>query len=250
MELREQLEADGDWLFQRRSVLPLVLIPVLVAALCKPDHNRSIAGPVDWTACALAAIGVLLRACVVGFVPPGTSGRNMQRQRATTLNTSGLYSIVRHPLYIGNFLVTIGWSLASGSAWLTLVAGLLFWLYYERIALREEAFLRERFGAAFSTWATTTPACLPRQLMWIPPERPFSWSMVARREYQTVCLVIAGFVLVHLLRCAFVPADLRDAPRWIWIGVTDATLFLTAWLAMRLRRSRVHRRLTASAESG
>jgi len=246
MQLREQLESDGDWLFQHRSVLPLVLIPILVAALCGPDNSRHLVSRVDWIGCVLALLGVLLRAGVVGFVPPGTSGRNMRRQKATSLNTTGLYSIVRHPLYVGNFLVALGWSIASGSGWFTLVVALLFWLYYERIAMREEAFLQARFGAAFANWAATTPAFLPRTRKWICPERDFSWSMVVRREFQTVCLVVAGFVLVHLLRCLFVPADLRHAGRWLSVGALDGAVFLVGWLLLRYRRSRVLDRPAAS----
>src|SRR5262249_49779950 len=238
MQLRDQLEADGDWLFRRRSLVPLLLIPVIVAALTGFELTRSHTAHLtaDVVAAGLAVAGLLVRASVVGFAALGTSGRNLRRQRAEVLNTTGVYSLVRHPLYVGNFLVVLGWTLAAGNLWLLLIVPLLFILYYERIALREEAFLHSRFGEAFAIWAATTPACLPRRWQWSPPDRGYCWDRVFRREYQTVCVVIAGFVTVHLLRALLVPADAPSAPAWIAVGLTDAAAFIVLWIGFHLRR--------------
>lgn len=233
MQLRKQLEADGDWLFQHRSFVPLLLVPVLLAALTGSAHTPRTMAFSDLAGFVFAAVGLLIRAGVVGYIPPGTSGRNMRRQRAAELNTTGLYSLVRHPLYVGNFLVAIGWSMASASGWLVFVVALLCCLYYERIAIREEEFLFQRFGNAFARWADQTPACLPNALRWNPPDRSFDWSMLVRREYQTVCLVVAGFVLVHLLRAALNPFAALEAERWIMIGAADGAVFALSWIAIR-----------------
>lgn len=247
MQLRDQLEHDGDWLFRHRSVLPLLLVPVLLAALSDQNQGRGAPAAIEVAAGALAVLGLLVRGCVAGFAAPGTSGRNVRRQRADVLNTTGPYSLVRHPLYLGNFLVVQGWTLASGSLWLVCLTALLFLVYYERIALREEAFLRGRFGPLFTDWATRTPACIPRCWRWIPPNRAFHWRAMARREYQTACLVIAGFVAVHLLRAVFIAADAAIAPLWLLVGLADLTAFAILWLSIRWRRG--YRNL-ASVASG
>ncbi|MFO1093110.1 MAG: isoprenylcysteine carboxylmethyltransferase family protein [Planctomycetaceae bacterium] len=238
MQLRDQFEADGDWLFRHRSLVPLLLVPVCIVALSGVEFARSHAAlrMIDIAACGLAGLGLLVRACVVGFVAPGTSGRNIRRQRADVLNTTGVYSIVRHPLYVGNFLVVLGWTLACGNLWLLLTVVLLYILYYERIAIREEAFLLSRFGEAFLIWAASTPACLPRRWQWTSPGRKYRWSRLARREYQTVCVVVVGFVTVHLLRALLVPADAASARLWIAVGLADAAIFAILWLAFHLRR--------------
>jgi len=232
MQLRDRLEADGDWLFRHRSYLPLLLIPVFIAGLMGLGWTRSGDAVLDAAACSVAALGILVRACVIGFAAPGTSGRNVRRQRAEVLNTTGVYSIVRHPLYLGNFLVVLGWSLATGNVWLVIITALLFLLYYERIALREEAFLHGRFGDAFTEWARRTPACLPRPQQWTAPSRHYRWGRLVRREYQTACAVVAGFVVVHLLRSVLVPADAAAAATWLAVGAADLALFLLAWLGM------------------
>lgn len=239
MQLRDQLESDGDWLFQNRSFVPLLLIPVLISALIGPPHSHRITLITDSLGCLLAALGLLIRAVVVGFIPPGTSGRNMRTQRAAVLNTTGLYSLVRHPLYVGNFFVAIGWCLASASGWMVVVTALLFILYYERIALREEAFLRSKFGDDFTAWTNRVPACLPRSWRWTPSDRVFDWGMTIRREYQTVCLIVAGFVTVHLLRAALIPGDTTSPTLWVAVGLIDACLFSFLWIIIKLRRSRL-----------
>ncbi len=61
---------------------------------------------------ALSYAGLVLRCLIVGFVPGGTSGRNTTEQRAVHLNTSGAYSVVRHPLYVANFVILLGVTLS------------------------------------------------------------------------------------------------------------------------------------------
>jgi hypothetical protein len=67
---------------------------------------------------------------------------------------------------------------------------LLFWLYYERIMMAEETFLHERFGESFVSWATLTPAFVPRISLWRAPAESFSLRSVMRREYTSLLLII------------------------------------------------------------
>ena len=98
----------------------------------------------------------------MGFVPKDTSQRNTGRPQAAALNTTGLYSLVRHPLYVGNYLMWLGVALFTGAWWAPVIVSLVFWLYYERIMFAEEEFLRRRFGGDYTAWASTVPAFLPR----------------------------------------------------------------------------------------
>ena len=137
-------------------------------------------------------------ALVVGYAPVRTSGRNTRNQIADSLNTTGLYSIVRHPLYLGNFLIGLGISLVSWVWWLPLIYTLLFGIYYERIMFAEEAFLRRKFGGEFEDWAAATPAFWPRISQWRRPALPFSFRNVLRREYSGLAVVILGHAGVEL----------------------------------------------------
>lgn len=249
MQLRDQLETEGEWLFRYRSYLPLLLLPLLILALLSGHRiSDATSRTIDALGALLAVLGIVIRASVVGYIRPGTSGRNSRRQVAAHLNTTGLYSLVRHPLYIGNCFVTIGWSVASANGWLVFVVALSFLLYYERIALQEESFLRSKFAGDFAAWSATTPAFVPKALLWIPPDRSFSWSMVFRREYQTVALVVGGFVAVHLLRIAFHQADSFTSTTWLAIAAGDAGVFAVAWLAVQ-RWRRWHSRNGGASHS-
>ncbi|MEQ8193521.1 MAG: isoprenylcysteine carboxylmethyltransferase family protein, partial [Rhodospirillales bacterium] len=133
----------------------------------------------------------------VGYAPTGTSGRNTRYQRADVLNTTGLYSIMRNPLYLGNYLAIIGIVLSLMVWWLPVIVTLLYWLYIERVIAAEEAFLSKTFGAAYLTWAERTPAFLPTFALWIPPETRFSFKRVLRREYNGVLAVAASFFVIE-----------------------------------------------------
>ena len=108
--------------------------------------------------CVLIAVfGLLVRAYVVGHAPSGTSGRNTRSQIGEQLNTTGAYSIVRHPLYLGNFFIWLGVALVPGSWWLVFSLTAVFWIYYERIMYAEEEFLRDEFKKSYLRWARSNP---------------------------------------------------------------------------------------------
>ena len=87
-----------------------------------------------------------VRSYTIGTTPRGTSGRNTEEQVAEQLNSSGIYSTVRHPLYLGNYLMWIGIVLFTKSISFTIIVSLMYWLYYERIMFAEERFLERKFG--------------------------------------------------------------------------------------------------------
>ncbi len=99
---------------------------------------------------AVTLVGVLL--VVLGW-------RELYRNR-TGLVTTAVYRHLRHPQYLGLVLVTAGWLVH----WPT-VPGLVMWplltLAYVRQARREDAELRERYGAAYEAYARRTPGWIP-----------------------------------------------------------------------------------------
>ena len=145
--------------------MPLVIIPVFLASLPSFTYlgRRHWINEVWQVFClGISFSGLVLRVIIVGRAPLGTSGRNTREQVANSLTTTGLYSVVRHPLYLGNYLILTGIILLPHTWWLVVLTSCLFALYYERIMLAEEAFLRQQFGETFETWAATTPAFIPQ----------------------------------------------------------------------------------------
>jgi len=199
MALKDELRQQGEWLFRKRSHLPLALTPLLVPVMYElRDGVPALWMEPWWQLCCLALglTGLIVRGVAVGHAAPGTSGRNTHGQKAEDLNTTGLYATVRHPLYLGNFLLFLGVVLFPGVWWFTLLAALVYWLYYERIMYAEESFLLDKYGETFSKWANTTPAIVPNLRRWQRPLRPFSPRKALRGEYPTVLgfiATLAGF---------------------------------------------------------
>ena len=131
MALREEFEHSGNWLFRWRSYVPLALLIVMVLALANFKHPAGNHRPDmlwDLFCLAVAMSGLGLRIYIVGHAPDRTSGRNTKSQVADTLNMTGMYSAVRHPLYFANFWIWVGLSLFPRLWWCTVIVVLAFLL--------------------------------------------------------------------------------------------------------------------------
>jgi len=225
MALREELEKSGVWLFRWRSYLPLVMLGLVIFGL---RHFRYPGGSHQWDqvwdfACfVLSLSGIGVRVAAVGCAPKGTSGRNVKNQVADTLTTTGMYSIARHPLYLGNFLIGLGILLFPRLWWITLLYVLTFWLYYERIMFAEEEFLRRKFGAPYLEWADRTPAFFPNLSRWQPTQMSFSIRWALKREYASVFGVIAVYTFLEVAGDFFAEGRLVVDTIWLAIFVTGA----------------------------
>jgi protein-S-isoprenylcysteine O-methyltransferase Ste14 len=92
----------------------------------------------------IAVAGVLLVA--LGLLSLGSSFTPLPRPRTRTrLRESGIFRLVRHPVYGGTILIGLGWSLADAP--LGLIPTALLALLFDLKARREEAWLLERFPA-------------------------------------------------------------------------------------------------------
>jgi len=196
MALKNEIPRAGSVLFRWRSYLPLFFLPLVVPALLVKErvgHDETIELAWEAVGILVAVAGLVVRALAVGHAPANTSGRNTKCQKADLLNTTGLYSVVRHPVYLGNFLVWMGLVVYAQSLWAGLVTALVYWVYYERIMAAEEEFLHTRFGAAFEQWSARTPAFIPAFSRWERAVLPFSWKSVLAREQSTWFGTMAAF---------------------------------------------------------
>jgi protein-S-isoprenylcysteine O-methyltransferase Ste14 len=199
MPLREESERHGNWLFQRRSWLPLLLYPLAIGTMyAYPDETARFITSNTWGLICLGVslLGLGVRAFTIGYTPQGTSGRNTEHQVAESLNQTGMYSVVRHPLYLGNFLMWLGLFMFIGIWWFVAICCLVYWLYYERIMYAEEEFLRRQYGAQYERWASRTPAFLPRLSGWVPAPLSFSFKNVLKREYNGLFAIVISFVVL------------------------------------------------------
>lgn len=77
------------------------------------------------------------------------------------LATEGPYSVVRNPLYLGNFLGILGFSFAVGQPLLAAALVMGFALFYPAVVAREEARLGQIFGQRYRQYCSRVPRWLP-----------------------------------------------------------------------------------------
>jgi protein-S-isoprenylcysteine O-methyltransferase Ste14 len=235
--LREEFETSGRWLFRWRGYVPLALFVPVVAGF----SSISIVGVgqhVDaiWeTFCvAVSLVGLGVRIATIGRAPGGTSGRRtVGGPSASALNTTGFYSAVRHPLYLGNYFQWLGVAMVPRNAWVVVTVSLVFWIYYERIMFAEEEYLRRAFGDEFEAWAAATPAFIPDFARWSPATLPFCWRTAIHREHSGAFALVAAFAFVSVLENALEARRLMVEPFWFTALVLAAITYATVRLVAR-----------------
>lgn len=242
MALKDEFARSGAWLFRWRSYLPLAFLPLFLHALSRFSHTSlddSLGGRWEVFCVLVAFSGLLLRVLVVGQTPTRTSGRNtFGGQVADELNTTGLYSVVRHPLYLGNFITWVAIAMFTQSALVVLAAVLAFALYYERIMFAEEKFLREKFRGDFDKWADRTPAFFPKLSLWRKSALPFSWRLAAEREYSGMFAIVVTFTLFHVIRGWFERGWIRLELPWLLFFAAGTAAYLWLRSSKKALRSR------------
>lgn len=203
MALQEEFENQGNWLFKYRSYLPLIILVIgtilYLRAEIYPEtsfiKNSYFEIYYETFALIISLLGLFIRVYTVGYSPKNTSGRNTKEgQVADTLNTTGIYSLVRHPLYLGNFLMWLGPAMLTGHLWFIVSFILFYWIYYERIMYSEEQFLRNKFGKVYLEWSKNVPAFIPKINNFKKADLTFSLKKVLKKEKN-------GFFALFLIFC-------------------------------------------------
>ena len=231
--LRDILRRAGGALFAWRSYTFLLLVPLFaleVRHLARPwgSHRADEAWEIVCLTVALA--GQAVRAMTIAYVPKGTSGRNTTAQKASWLNCTGLYSIVRNPLYIGNYLILAGITLLWQSWELVVINSLLFAAVYLPIILTEEAFLLRQFGREYSDYAARVPCVLPNPRLWVPPGRRGDWRMVLRREHDSVMSIVVSFTVLTHIRDYLILKRFHADKEWL----IACAIVTAAWIVIKI----------------
>lgn len=219
MALREEFVDSGNWLFRWRSYLPLVMLLFFFFSMqyyTIPFNNDLFAS--RWEICCMlvSMLGLSIRAATIGYTPKGTSGRNTKKQVANSINTKGIYSVVRHPLYLGNFFMILGIALYTFIWWLVIIYILSFWIYYERIMYAEESFLRSKFKEAFIDWSQRTNAFIPSFKNYQKSDMDFSFKNILKREYHGFFAIIMSLYIFKLVGHYVIANEIIYTPNMRW----------------------------------
>lgn len=227
MALRNELRSQGDFLFKYRSYLPIVLIlPALYVYIQSQFYLQSInqiqSELYELCCISVSLFGLLIRMVTVGYSADNTSGRNTKvGQVADSINTTGMYSICRHPLYVGNFFMWLGIAGFTQILWFIVAFTFIFWIYYERIMFAEEEFLISKYGDEYLNWSKKVPAFIPKLENWEKPINTFSWIKVIRQEKSGILNLFLTILMVKVIGELVVNHRLLGTLKyWIVFGVT------------------------------
>ena len=172
-----------------------------LGALVLVIFGRPVLGALLCAGIVLAVLGELLRIWAVGYSGVTTRADHVT---APALVTAGPYACVRNPLYVGNFITALGFTLAFVSgmgagpavALAVVVLGVMV-VTYAVIIPYEEAFLARTFGEPFAAYLRSVPRVVPR-----PPASPghgtYRPEVIWRAETRTFITFAVVLVVLAL----------------------------------------------------
>lgn len=126
---------------------PLVFLSYLIGALIV---NWLIPFPTPWTF-ILRIVGGLM--VIAGFLLAGSAISQMRKvhtspdphQPVTAMVTNGPYRFTRNPIYLGFFLIYLGFTLLAGTLWGLIASPFLLWTITNAVIHAEEIYLEDKF---------------------------------------------------------------------------------------------------------
>jgi protein-S-isoprenylcysteine O-methyltransferase Ste14 len=123
---------------------------------------------------AVALIGVLIRAWASGHI-----------RKAKTLAVTGPYARTRNPLYLGSFIIGVGFTVAAGVWWLAGLFIALFLGIYLPVMRVEARDMQAIFGTEFEEYEGYVPLFVPRLTAWKKGAGDFDFQLYLHyREYR------------------------------------------------------------------
>lgn len=161
---------------QRTRVFAGFIIAVVFLVFSRPTPLTLAIG------ISIALIGVLLRAWACGHL-----------RKSSELDVSGPYAYTRNPLYLGTFIIALGFGVASGSWWLFLLIAAYIGSIYLPVINVEADVLEQRLGQEYSEYAGNVPLLVPRLRPWKKSDRRFDFQLYLKNgEYNAAIGLLAA----------------------------------------------------------
>ncbi|CAN5815502.1 hypothetical protein BH20ACI4_BH20ACI4_14880 [soil metagenome] len=177
----------GGTLLQRFRVPLGFLFAAVFIIFARPQMTTLIIGGI------VAFSGILIRAWSSGHIR-----KNLE------LAVSGPYSYTRNPLYLGSFMLGVGFTTAAGVWWLSFIFVALFLGIYLPVMRVESQELTTIFGDKYHEYAKEVPLFFPRMTAGKKVDAKFDFQLYLRyREYRAalgwfLALAILAFKAFYL----------------------------------------------------
>jgi len=139
--------------------------------------------------------GQIVRLWAAGYIP----SYRTEKIGAPMLITSGPYALIRNPLYVGNFLIGIGWTFMAGWLWATVFIFVYVALYCYVLIPAEEDFLEKKFGFDYINYKKKVPAIFPRNISSLQKNNSKKSTFTLKKAYSKEVYSIRINFLVTML---------------------------------------------------
>lgn len=143
---------------------------------------------------------VLIVTCILGRT---WSSIYIGGHKSRNLVTDGPYSVTRNPLYLFSILGAAGAGAQLGSIVLAVLTGVIAWLVFYLVVMKEERVLVVRFGNQFRAYLAKVPRFLPKLSLWRDVEtlevRPsiVRWTAIDASVFLVSIPLAEGFEYLH-----------------------------------------------------
>jgi len=168
-----------------RRPIGLIMVLLVVVFGMPKFHLFVIVSP-------LLAIGLIVRIWAAGVL-----------HKNKTVTSTGPYSYVRNPLYLGSFLLGLGFCFLTHKLWIVIFGLGLFALIYGFTIYSEERELENRFGDAYREYKKKVPSFIPR--FRFSPKTTFDWAtfsikqaFIINKEYNAILGTFGLFILMYI----------------------------------------------------
>jgi protein-S-isoprenylcysteine O-methyltransferase Ste14 len=178
------MRRGGTWIQRWRVPLGFLSAAIFIW-LAKPVPVTLIVGA------SISLLGIALRGWASGHI-----------RKNDALAISGPYAYTRNPLYLGSFLLGLGFTVAANRWELALLFALLFFGIYFPVMRVESATLEGLFGQDYRRYASKVPLFLPRLVPYRGEnavKTNFDANLYLRyREYRAVLGLLIAWGLLAL----------------------------------------------------
>jgi protein-S-isoprenylcysteine O-methyltransferase Ste14 len=142
---------------------------------------------------AIALLGLVIRALASGQV-----------KKDRELTTTGPYTYVRNPLYLGSILLGVGFVIAARDPWIALGLLLYFVLVYVPVIRAEQVYLRSQFPG-YAEYMRNVPSLLPHTLWFGGVTDGFSRELYFRHREYNALLGAAAMLAALIAKILWLP---------------------------------------------
>jgi protein-S-isoprenylcysteine O-methyltransferase Ste14 len=173
----------SEWIRRHRRTIG---IPLVALALWLAHFDRRYL----WASVMLVAVGEGLRIWAAGHL-----------RKDQSLATGGPYRWIRNPLYLGSFLIALGFCLIGGSIWIWIIVTAYFLLCYLPVIRYEENVLAEKFPNDYQKYKNEVPGLYPGFKPYSSADSKFSLQQAIRnKEYNAILGILLGYACLIFLR--------------------------------------------------